>query len=48
MFYGDRTASVKDMADNDWWIATHIEDLTTAQIQERATAFFQQKSKPAA
>jgi uncharacterized glyoxalase superfamily protein PhnB len=47
MFYGDRTASVKDMADNDWWIATHIEDLTTAQIQERATAFFQQKSKPA-
>lgn len=48
MFYGDRHACVKDVADNDWWIATRIEDLSLAQIQERATAFCQQKSKPAA
>jgi|ERR1017187_8039702 PhnB protein len=48
MFYGDRCGCVKDVADNDWWIATHIEELSTAQIQERATAFYQQKSKPAA
>jgi PhnB protein len=40
MFYGDRSACVKDVADNSWWIATRKEELTTAEIQERATAFF--------
>lgn len=48
MFYGDRTACVKDVADNDWWIANRIEDLSLAEIQARATAFYQQKSRPAA
>ena len=45
MFYGDRHACVKDVAENDWWIATHIEDLSVAEIQERATAFYKQKAK---
>ncbi|HXI83256.1 MAG TPA: VOC family protein [Verrucomicrobiae bacterium] len=40
MFYGDRSACVKDVAENAWWIATHKEELTTAEIQERATEFF--------
>ena len=40
MFYGDRSACVKDIADNDWWIATHLEELSTAEIQARAAAFF--------
>jgi PhnB protein len=40
MFYGDRSGSVKDVAGNTWWIATHKEELTTAETQERATAFF--------
>jgi len=40
MFYGDRSACVKDVADNSWWIATHKEDLTHAETQERATEFF--------
>jgi PhnB protein len=44
MFYGDRTACVRDVAENDWWIATRIENPTLEQIQERATAFFKQKS----
>lgn len=48
MFYGDRAACVKDVAENDWWIATHIKDLSAAEIQERAAAFFKQRSKPAA
>jgi PhnB protein len=48
MFYGDRSACVKDVADNSWWIATHKEVLTTAEIQERATAFFKKMAKPAA
>ena len=47
MFYGDRHACVRDMAGNHWWIATHIEDVSVAEIQKRATAFYQQKSKPA-
>jgi len=28
MFYGDRTAGVKDAFGNQWWIATHIEDVS--------------------
>ena len=46
MFYGDRSACVKDVSGNNWWIATHLEDLSTAEIQERATTFFKQMSKP--
>jgi len=45
MFYGDRHACVRDVAANDWWLATHIEDVSPAEIQKRATAFYQQKSK---
>jgi PhnB protein len=48
MFYGDRSACVRDVADNSWWIATHKEDLTLAETQERATAFFQKMAKTAA
>jgi PhnB protein len=48
MFYGDRTACVKDVTENDWWIATRVENPTLEQIQERATAFFKQQSKPPA
>ena len=45
MFYGDRTGSVKDVADNIWWIATHKEILSTAEIQQRALKFFNEKAK---
>jgi uncharacterized glyoxalase superfamily protein PhnB len=48
MFYGDRAACVKDVADNDWWIATHREDLSETEIQKRATEFFNQRAKSAA
>jgi PhnB protein len=48
MFSGDRYACVKDMGENDWWIASRIENLSAAEIQERATAFYKQRaSKPA-
>ncbi len=36
MFYGDRTASVKDAFGNQWWIATHIEDVPPEELQRRA------------
>jgi uncharacterized glyoxalase superfamily protein PhnB len=37
-FYGDRNAGVKDMAGNQWWIATHIEDVSPEELQKRAEA----------
>lgn len=37
-FYGDRTAGVKDSAGNQWWISTHIEDVSPEEIDRRAAA----------
>jgi len=48
MFYGDRHACVTDVAGNNWWIATRIENVSGDEIQRRATAFFKQMVKPAA
>lgn len=41
-FYGDRSASVKDPFGHLWFLATRKEDLTEAQIRERAEAMFKQ------
>ncbi len=38
-FYGDRNAAVKDKFGNEWWIATHIEDVSEAEITKRAEQF---------
>jgi PhnB protein len=40
MFYGDRTGAVKDPGGNVWWIATHKEELTAKQIEERMASMF--------
>lgn len=37
-FYGDRNASVKDSSGNIWGIATHIEDLSEAEMEQRMSA----------
>jgi len=37
-FYGDRNAGVQDPWGNNWWIATHIEDVAPAELQRRLTA----------
>ena len=34
-FYGDRNAGVQDSWGNNWWIATHIEDVDEAEVQRR-------------
>lgn len=34
-FYGDRNAGVEDTYGNQWWLATHIEDVTAEEIQRR-------------
>jgi uncharacterized glyoxalase superfamily protein PhnB len=36
--YGDRSAAVEDAFGNQWWIATHIEDVTPEEIERRAKA----------
>ncbi|HTL11278.1 MAG TPA: VOC family protein [Bdellovibrionota bacterium] len=36
MFYGDRSGAVQDPCGNDWWIATHIEDVSPAELEKRA------------
>jgi len=39
-FYDDRGGKLEDPYGHVWWIATHKEDLTMAQIEERAAALF--------
>jgi len=38
MFYGDRSATVTDPCGNDWWIATHKEDVSPDEMARRAQA----------
>jgi PhnB protein len=35
-FYGDRTGGVKDSFGNQWWIATHVEDVSPEEMARRA------------
>jgi uncharacterized glyoxalase superfamily protein PhnB len=35
-FYGDRHGGVEDPQGNVWWIATHIEDVSQAEMERRA------------
>ncbi len=37
-FYGDRSAGVKDAFGNQWWMATHIEEVSPEEMQRRAAA----------
>jgi hypothetical protein len=41
-FYGDRSAGVQDQVGNQWWIATHQEDVPPEEIAKRAAACMQQ------
>jgi uncharacterized glyoxalase superfamily protein PhnB len=34
-FYGDRTGGVRDPFGNEWWIGTHIEDLSAEELHRR-------------
>ena len=37
-FYGDRSGGVQDPCGNQWWIATHVEDVTPEELQRRMAA----------
>lgn len=40
-FYGDRMAGVRDKWGNQWYIATHIEDVPADEMAKRAQAQYQ-------
>ncbi|MGH2574533.1 MAG: VOC family protein [Ignavibacteria bacterium] len=42
-FYGDRSGGVKDASGNQWWISTHIEDVSPEEIRKREEAYMNQK-----
>ena len=42
-FYGDRIGGVKDSSGNQWWIATHIEDVSPEELIRRQQAFAKQQ-----
>jgi PhnB protein len=46
-FWGDRAGCVADPAGYSWWISTRKEDLTAAELQQRAADFFKQMAQPA-
>jgi uncharacterized glyoxalase superfamily protein PhnB len=35
IFYGDRSAGVQDAAGNQWWFATHVEDVPSQEMEQR-------------
>jgi PhnB protein len=37
-FYGDRHGGVKDPSGNLWWIATHVEDVSSEELERRSQA----------
>ena len=37
-FYGDRTAAVVDMSGNQWWMATHKEEISPEEMDRRHKA----------
>src|SRR5262245_5842946 len=42
-FYGDRSAGVQDPCGNQWWIATHKEDVPPEELKKRAQAAMEQR-----
>lgn len=38
-FYGDRSSGVKDAWGNEWWIATHTEDVSEKEMKKRQKEF---------
>ena len=41
-FYGDRAAGVEDPWRNQWWLATHVEDVSAEELEEREPHYREQ------
>jgi PhnB protein len=37
-FYGDRSSGVTDPWGNQWWISTHVEDVSEEELRKRIAA----------
>ena len=37
-FYGDRSGGVQDPLGNQWWMATHVEDVSLEEMERRVKA----------
>jgi len=42
-FYGDRSGGVSDNAGNQWWIGTHVEDVSPEELRKRAAEKHKEK-----
>jgi PhnB protein len=42
-FYGDRSGGIQDRWNNQWWIATHIEDVNDDEMKKREQQFRKEK-----
>lgn len=40
MFYGDRSGTLKDPFGHTWYVSTHVENVTPAQVKKRAKELF--------
>ena len=47
-FYGDRHGGVTDPCGNQWWIATHVEDVPEDELQRRHEAEMKKRAAAAA
>lgn len=43
MFYGDRCGTIEDPFGHRWFVSTHVEDVTPAQVRKRAVELFGKK-----
>lgn len=41
-FWGDRTGCLEDPFGHQWWLASHVQDLTPEEIRKNAEAHFSQ------
>jgi PhnB protein len=47
MFYGDRSAAVKDTFGNQWFIGTHLEAMSEEEMTKRNQAYQESRAKAA-
>ena len=43
-FYGDRHGAISDAAGNQWWIATHVEDVSDEELRRRSEEAMKQRA----
>lgn len=46
-FYGDRMGGVLDQAGNQWWIASHVEDVSPEEMARRKSEYLAAQAVPA-